>query len=253
MNARTGLLMAALCVIAVTPETTFAAKAAHSVIVVPARHAYLQVAVDVSRFHETTVIGYRKGQGGSVRLFIWNPASKGWARLSMNQYQSGTVFGPRPSRLILVNTEEQVPAVLHTPGGAIQQTQRLTVDNIGDLVNQLAPIYRFSESEWRKIAEWNHLTLTDRNAERRRWGRWGKPGTASAEPTTTRDMIPAQKMDAEAMPAAESEPMVVTEYDEAAAGDADTTDAPAAPASELPVADVVSSQPETTTVDPANK
>lgn len=247
--------LAALVVASVTtllgPTTVSqaGAKTVQSAIVVPARHAYLQLAVDVSRFSPVTVIGFRKSQAGAVRLFVWDAAKQGWSRLAVEDYQSGAVFGGKSTRLILVNANESIPPVLETLSPPIKETQIVSADSIGDLVNKFAPIFKFTESQFRAIAAWNNLTLTDHNAERRKYGRWGKPGSSNeSESEAPAEVHQGKQQSAVVQPA----PAPVTEYDEAAEPERISVDQTAAPASELPVSNVVSEQPETA-VDPSNK
>lgn len=242
-----------LTVLLGTAGTSQAGKVAQSAIVVPARHAYLQLAVDVSRFRPVTVIGFRKSQAGAVRLFIWNDAKKGWSRLALADYQSGAAFGGKPTRLVLVDADETIPPALEALSPAIKETARVSASTIGDLVNKLAPIFNLKESEFRSIAKWNNLTLTDHNADRRKYGRWGRPDGAKNDEAESVEETEEVHQGQQATSMRQSEPMPVTEYDEAAYTEplpVEETVAPAA--SELPVSNVVSEQPEVA-VDPSNK
>jgi hypothetical protein len=214
-------------------SSTARSEAPRTAIVVPARHAFLQLAVDVSRFHPVTVIGFRKSQTGPVRLFIWNESKKGWSRLSIEDYQSGAAFGGKATRLILVDADESIPPVLETLSPCVKEEQVINASSIGDLLNKFAPIFKFSESQFRSIAAWNNLTLTDHNADRRKYGRWGNPNGS----TESEKVVPAEVHQGQQQAEAATEAMPV-----------ETVEAP----SELPVAHVVSEQPETA-VDPSSK
>ena len=60
--------------------------------------------------------------------------------------------------------------------------KRLPKLNPVDLANGMNEVMEFSGHEWRWLADRYKLTLNDRNWERRRYGRYGKPGETRKTP-----------------------------------------------------------------------
>jgi hypothetical protein len=83
-----------------------------------------------------------------------------------------------------------------------------------ELVNGLDDIFKFSAGEWRYLAREYKLTLKDLNAERRRYGRYGRPGARLSRPARQSGDVPSRLSEEVPMPVSDDD-LPVPDIDEA--------------------------------------
>lgn len=187
-----GFLSAAF-LLAGTAAATAKDTTGHIVVVIPARYRIVQLANDVASIRTTTIISY----SGDVRdakptLHQWIPEAKQWTAVSIDEYQAGTLFLAPPTKLVLVGGEEHLPAVLADAPTWCQKVSRSMSLDFVAVVRALHEASSLTSAEWRWLAPRYELKLRDKNAARRRYGRYGKPG---AQKTST---APPESMDPDA-------------------------------------------------------
>jgi len=185
------------CGLAVS-SVLLAAERPPPLLVVPARQTVVQFSFDVARLRSVYLVAYDlKPRTSETVLHVWNGRSQEWAPVQMQDVASGSVFGVLPDLAILVGRDEDVPAELASAVAACcADVRRIPKLSPMDLANGMNESMEFTAHEWRWLKDRYGLTLKDLNEERRRYGRYGKPGeprktpVPSAEPDVGVDMPP---------------------------------------------------------------
>lgn len=203
------------------------------VIVTPARQAIVQLAYDVYRLRgegEVSLVSFDDAKRGTTPdVFLWEPASRRWSKISFSSYAAGSLFSAPPDLVVLMGVDNAMTAAMEKGSAWATNFKKIPLTTKADMINALDADFDFTTSEWRTLAAWHGLTLEDQNQERRRYGKWGKSGNAMPTPATeskTGNATPESIPDV---------PVVITETPAPAA-------APAAVAE--PVAPVVEPEPE---------
>lgn len=232
-------LLALICCICTTWSATAARAAKSTAMVVPVRYVVVQVAFDLASLDKgVSLVSYEStGNADEPALHIWDPQVNGWLEITMSEFRSGAVFGDTPDRVLIVGKDLDQMAVLATAAegwpATVKQIESLSVDNI---VNGADAYLNFTPYEWKWLAKRYQLELEDLNAERRRYGRYGKPGDAVKPPAADAG---AEATDLDPLPLDAAEPVPEAEA---------TTESDPAPA----LADTETAA-EAADVDPADK
>jgi len=144
-----------------------------TLMVIPSRYSVIQFATDIARIRSLYIVAYDKTQSGQLSLFIWDGNRQNWETIGFEEIQSGNALARPPSATFLISQPGQSPAGI-TAG--YSNTRNIQSLNIKDMVNALHEELHFQPSEWKWLARRYGLQLKDRNAGRRRYGRYGPPG-----------------------------------------------------------------------------
>jgi len=184
-------------------------------LVVPARPAVVRFCADVVRMKSAAMVCYESRQhGGRPELFLWKAASGDWVKISADEYRSGAIFGPGQRRVLVAGTDRAALAALVELSaglGDVATIDRLDLMSMANSINDIAP---FTSGQWKALARRHDLQLKDLNEERRRYGRFGKPGEGPALPKVmgTSPLPPAltetHPVEAPAEPAQPAQPAV---------------------------------------------
>jgi len=157
-----------------------------SLLVVPAKPSVQNFCIDVARMTPGVIlVSYEAGKktnDPALTMRLWNGANESWTKITLAEYQSGSLFGQKPEGVVLVETADKVVAEVKaasTVFGSIETVSKL--DTMG-LANGLNEIYAFPPSHWKFLANRYELKLKDLNAVRRRYGKYGPPGGSAAVP-----------------------------------------------------------------------
>lgn len=147
------------------------------VLVVPNKYSVVQFAFDIARMRNIFLVcfseaGVKKGES----LYVWDGAVSSWVKISFEDYKAGAVFKVAPKAVILLGTERDVPAVLGETKAWCPDVTRISSLKYVDMINQLNDVVSFTAPEWKWLAKEYELKLEDLNWERRRYGKYGKPG-----------------------------------------------------------------------------
>lgn len=177
---RTAILFAT--VLSLTVSSALAASARRKdVLVVPARYRTVQIGFDIHALRNPALISYETpAQGGLVH--IWQPQSATWRRLLKQDVEFGQYMSYDVGQVIVIGVPEELPEVL--AGRFISDHAILWIESLSsaDIFNTLNQRYQFTPSEWRALANRYKLKIKDVNEQRRRWGRFGPPGTRIEPP-----------------------------------------------------------------------
>ncbi len=218
-----------------------------TVIVMPARPRLVQLAFQVAHFKDVGLVAYNTSAALSAPLLhVWN--GREWVQIGMDEYVSGTFLPSSVGHVFILGDSTSLPAAMTEDPKWAANVHKTADLGTASLLNQFGTVLKFNGLEWRWLAEQNGLILTDRNAERRRYGRWGKSGVDA-----TRQ--PAKAIEATAMPPAPP----VTDIKEptlplAPAAPAPSVEAPKTPettTAPVPGTEVKAIDVQTITVSPA--
>ena len=191
--------LAVLFAVVLSAEARSAARAdGPALLIIPSRYTVVQFAADIAGIRSLYLIAYDKDRNGDLVLYIWDEAGAEWITIGLEEFQSGDVLSRTPSVTFLISQQGQTPAGLASGYDNVKHVQSL---NVKDMVNALHAELRFTASEWKGLARRYGLQLEDRNADRRRYGRYGSPAGARGG---SRDRYEVPMPDAEQLPETET-------------------------------------------------
>jgi hypothetical protein len=147
-------------------------------IVIPTRPTLVQFSFDLLRLRrQMYLVAQDKEIGGDATvLHVWDDATQDWIRIGVEEFVAGTVFTQTPRRLIVVGGEADVPEELAAAPSWTEEAYQIESLDLVTVLNKFQIIFKFNEREWKWLAKRYGITFEDLNAERRRYGRYGKPG-----------------------------------------------------------------------------
>lgn len=153
-------------------------------LLVPSRQLTVRCSFDIARIRPVQLVSYTtpRKRSADPDLFVWRNDERRWEQISVEVYRGGEFLDKEPSHVLLFGTDRYLRAALLEASARRWKTERIPSMNLGDLVNGMDRMFRFSPSEWRWLARRNGLELKDRNEQRRRYGRYGPPGTKPTPP-----------------------------------------------------------------------
>ena len=165
-----------------------------SVMIVPARRTTMQLAFDMVRLRNVTLVSYQRVEGaGAPLLHTWDFTAGRWYEVSMEALAAGNVDRDARAVAVLGSSAEDI-ALFDDAIGWTDSVTRIPTLKVDDVVNALDTCYRFSAREWRWLGARYKLDLEDLNYERRKYGRYGPPHAKASRPMASQsDMFPEDK------------------------------------------------------------
>ncbi len=184
MMTRKYPFVSVVAVILVLSGAVRAAEAeAPTILVVPARYTIVQLSFDIAGVRSVFLVSYGGDSGSVARpMHIWDSKTRKWVETNIEEYSTADIFETTPQRIILVGSDEDLPSVLVEASFWCPDVKRIPTLNIVTLVNTLNESLKFTPREWKWLAKRYKLKLKDLNAERRRYGKYGKPGEKTKVP-----------------------------------------------------------------------
>lgn len=156
-----------------------------TLLVIPARYRIVQLAFDLVSIRPISLVSYQTApDSDKAVLHTWAPVAGAWNSTDLAQLASGEVLVGRPARAILIG---EAPAQVASAFAWCDQVQPISTLDMKEVVNDLNETLDFSPREWRWLAARHGLVLKDLNAERRRYGRYGPPGSKQERPAAESD------------------------------------------------------------------
>lgn len=174
-----------------------------TLMLVPVQETAVSLALDMVKMRQAQVVTYQKIPGTqTVALHAWNSGVRDWVRCSITDLTDGTLFTQSPARTIVWGTEPMIPADLKRAIPSLPSVTRIEAINVVEVVNTLNTYHQFRSSEWEWLSRRYDFTLNDKNAEKRRWGRYGPPTRIRASSAEReRPMVLAEESEVMAPPA----------------------------------------------------
>lgn len=145
------------------------------VLAMPARHDLVNLGFDfLSMFPRSMNLVCYSGAGESLALERYDSAAGRWLPLSTAAWATA-----RADALVLVG---EGAAVRQLQSSAVWagQPSVVTGQRLHEVANAVNAHLRMNTAQWRRLADTYGFTLEDRNAEARRYGRFGRPGARRA-------------------------------------------------------------------------
>lgn len=185
------LCLTFLVVVGISQPCQATPRGKTTLIVMPVRHTVVQFVFDIARIRPVQLLAYDKGVGDeALLLHMWDFTKGDWCPAEIEAYQNGTLFASKLERAFLIGEEADLPAEISDSTGTwCKDVTRIPSLKVVDMANAMDRKLKFSEHEWRTLAKRHSLKLTDDHAERRRYGRYGKPGTQPVRPHKVNPLI----------------------------------------------------------------
>lgn len=147
-------------------------------IVIPTRYTIVQFSFDLIRLRrDIYLVAHDKEIGGTATvLHVWDEKTQDWIRVGVEEYVAGTVFTELPKRLIMVGGRNDLPEELAAAPAWASEVHQVESLDLVKVLNNFQTVFHFNEREWQWLAQRYNITFEDLNAERRRYGKYGKPG-----------------------------------------------------------------------------
>lgn len=171
-----------------------------TLLVVPARYTVVQFAFDMTYLRPVTVVSYTHTTNSPVPMIhVWRPAKREWLAVSGESISDGSIFRVKPEAVVLAGEEDELPASIARGCAWSKDVYRVSLLDYVSLVNTMDQCCSFTTSEWRLLSKRYQLKLKDRNALRRRYGRYGIPPAAGRTPLDL-DLAPVAAPSRESVP-----------------------------------------------------
>ena len=172
-----------LVLILSTSTSSLLAREKPSLLVVPARKRVVKLAFDMARMRSVFLVSYQQGDDDATPfMHIWDSSRRQWLQTDIERYREAVHFSVTPETVFLLGTPKEFPAALQDASGWAKNIVRMENLSPAELVNELNDHMHFSSREWRELARNHSLKLDDRNTLRRRYGRYGPPGSKNTSP-----------------------------------------------------------------------
>ncbi len=182
-----------------------------TIIVLPARRRLVELANQIAHIKDVGLVAYNNNAASTeLLLHSWNGME--WLPMSAANYSTGSFMSGDPKHLILLGDSSTLPETLSATPTWCTNVQRITSLETSVLLNEMNATLKFSPRQWKWLAQLNGLVLTDKNVDRRRYGRWGAPGNEveAAKPKSADDIVmPPAPIQEQAKPQVKAEAIVV--------------------------------------------
>jgi len=151
-------------------------KGPSTLVFIPARLKVVAFMQDVYRLRKITLVSYQ----GNVKsmepsLYGWNGSV--WKRTTFDDLRAGDAM---PERIIVVGDASITPASVIDFSAQCENGLQIESLDTTVMASAIEKLLLLTPKEVKWLARKQSLVVTDRNAERRRYGRWGKPGSENA-------------------------------------------------------------------------
>ncbi len=208
MNVTRTLKLLVLLVLAAGTLPAFAGSATPpAILVVPARARMVQLAFQIAAVQNVGLVSYdTSALSKDLLIHVWNGHE--WLRITTDEYTSGAFMSGTTADIFILGPADTLPPLMSADPFWGKRTHRIAVLDTATIMNELGKVLAFTPRQWKWLAEKNGLTLTDTNAERRHYGRWGKSGVdASALPSSRKTITPALTPDSDVIVMPPAAPM----------------------------------------------
>lgn len=173
-----GSLLFSSMILAPAGSELRAAQGPAAMLVIPARFTVVQLALDVAGKKPICIVAYDKGrQPGTHIMHRWDGAAGQWQPISDVDFAAGTPWPVLPPSVFIVGLPAEMPSLFANQPAWCDDIIKVESLAIAPLINSLNERLAFSPSDWRWFADKYKLQIKDLNEERRRYGKYGKPGS----------------------------------------------------------------------------
>ena len=163
-----------------TPTT--APKNPRAMVVVPARHIAVKMAQDVASLRNNVfLVTYRGKQNDeNPELYFW--AEQRWHPISIDDFAQPGNYKQPPELVMIYASGTHIPSVIIEGASWSENIHFVDSLDVGKMLTTYNEQFAFSEGEFKAIAKRYDIIVEDRNYDRRKYGRYGPPGTSPNQP-----------------------------------------------------------------------
>ena len=145
-------------------------------LVIPARYTLVQLAFDLHKLRPITLAAYDNAAPHSTPvLHVWDPDQDDWILTEEPRIRS--VLAHRDfAESVVIGADAAWKETLDAIFREVAPKLRLSDSSPAQVVNAVNQTQSFRPREWRWLAERHDLEIKDLQEERRRYGRFGRPG-----------------------------------------------------------------------------
>ena len=216
MRART-ILTIVLCslVFSIFGTQAQAGKKETSVLVIPPRYRIVQLATDISTLRPVFVISYQQHpKTEETILHLWNDELRQWTALSTEEFQSYSFARMLPANVIVVGTDEKITKTVADKALWAPNVEILGTLDIASIINSVGDSISLKPRDLKWLSKRYSLTSEDLNAERRRWGKYGRPGTKHTAERPAEDAINPEAIELAIVESSDTEEQTIVEIEE---------------------------------------
>lgn len=147
-----------------------------TLLVIPARHTIVKLSFDIAMLRTVSLVTYSGDVTAEPLIHIWRSDAQEWVETSIEEYRSAGIFKVAPRRIILIGSDKDLPSALIRASTWCSDVKRIPTLDIVTIANSLHESLKFAPREWKWLSKRYDLKIEDLNAERRRYGKYGKPG-----------------------------------------------------------------------------
>ena len=169
MLSRSGVYGRSLLAIAIScvcGSNALAGQSPSTVIVTPTRTRIVQLVQDAYRMRHLQVVSYQ-GPADSVNPVLYDWDGKSWKRTSIDEFQAKL-----PERVILIGDPKACPAVVIEAASRCEDTRVIPSFDATTILVEFSKLFDLNAAEISALAKNNGVTVVDRNADLRRYGKY---------------------------------------------------------------------------------
>lgn len=188
LNAKRFLATALVCMTAAAAGRAAEEKWPSTLVFMPARLRIVALMQDVYKLRTITLVSYQGDVKKEPFMHKWDGAA--WKQVTLDDFRAD---GAMAERIVIIGDSSTVPAAITDFSAQCENVQAVESLDATVVTSALEKSMQLVPSEVKWLAKRNKLEVVDRNADLRRYGRWGKPGTESKvkSPEEARTEAPA--------------------------------------------------------------
>jgi hypothetical protein len=190
MLTKTGMVISTLLIMFALSATSFGSSKEATLLVVPGRPAIAAVAIDLVGMRDNVFVAlYQQNlKTGELVIHLWDARKGDWVKVAADEYSTGKISDPVTAKVIVIGNDPVLMGKMEhiSTWGTLMRVQTL---DIMQLVNALNDVLTFTPGEWEYLAKRHDLKLQDLNADRRHYGRYGKPGETGSPVVSSEPVV----------------------------------------------------------------
>jgi hypothetical protein len=161
-----GRNLLSIAIACICGSTALAGQAPSTVIVTPTRTRIVQLVQDAYRMRHLQVVSYQ-GPADSVNPVLYDWDGKSWKRTSIDEFQAKL-----PERVVLIGDPKAFPAVVVEAASRCEDTRIIQSFDATTILVEFSKLFDLNAAEISALAKNNGVTVVDRNADLRRYGKY---------------------------------------------------------------------------------
>ena len=148
-----------------------------TMMIVPARPRAILMGQDMAVLRNCNLVSYQ-GTPGQVDPVMHAWHNRAWRQISVDILGNPQSYETNPRTILVFGHPNELPQSITEAARRVCRDVRLipTLDVV-TMITSLNDLYEFKDGEWRALANRYDLNIKDINERRRKYGRYGPPGS----------------------------------------------------------------------------